>query len=58
MKKIGDVVEFTGPKKKSTGLYGKIIGFHDELLRVKTPTNRIYIWREEWTVKAGYTNSK
>ena len=42
MKKIGDVVEYTGPKKEKTGVYGRIIGFHDELLRVETPTNKIY----------------
>ena len=58
MKKIGDIVEFTGPKKEKTGLLGKIIGFHDELLRVKTQTNRIYVWREEWTVKTIRTSLK
>ena len=52
MKKIGDVVEYTGPKKTRTGVYGKIIGFHDELLRVKTVANKIYVWREEWTTKS------
>ncbi len=58
MKKIGDIVKFTGPKKEKAGLYGKIIGFNDELLRVETPTNRIYVWRDEWTIKATYMNSK